>query len=240
MTPECLSRDELVSQHRYLCVRAARRFLRPGLDRADLEQVAAIGLIKAADRFDPACRTPFAAYAWLLMIGELMHYVRDSERLVRAPRRLRQLDRRWIAAEHEIWIRCGREPSYAEIVTNVGATASECRELRQYRAASHVVPFDALKPLDQQALAYTIEAELDRIAMESIFARFSPLERMILSEIYQRDTPIAVLALRLGYSRRHLARLHRRTLRRLAAVMRPSTRCSGHYPSRGGIDEAVR
>lgn len=231
MTADCLSRDDLVSRHRYLCARAAKRFIRPGLDRADLEQVAAIGLIKAADRFDPECRTPFAAYAWLLIVGELMHYVRDCERLVRAPRRMRQLDRRWIVAEHEIWMRDGREPSYAEIVSMIGATTTECRELRQYRAANHVVPFDSLKPLDQQALAYTIETELDRIAMESIFAGFSPLERVILREIYQRDTPISVLAVKLGYSRRHLARLHRRALRRLAAVMRPTMRCTGHYTS---------
>ncbi len=231
MTASYLSRDDLVSRYRHLCARAAKRFIRPGLDRADLEQVAAIGLIKAADRFDPECRTPFAAYAWLLMVGELMHHVRDCERLVRAPRRMRQLDRRWTNAEHEVWMRYGREPTYAEIVAMTGATSSECRELRQYRAANHVVPFDSLKPLDQQALAYTIESELDRIAMESVFAGVSPLERVILREIYQRDTPIAVLAVRLGYSRRHLARLHRRALRRLATAMRPTVRCTGHYSS---------
>lgn len=225
----CPSRDEIVGRYRYLCVRAARRFTRPGLDRADLEQVAAIGLIKAADRFDPSSETPFEAYAWLLMIGELMHYVRDSERLVRAPRRLRDLDRQWLQAEHEVWMRCGRDATQAEIVALTGATPLACRELRQYRAASHIVPFDSLKAPDQQALAYTIEAELDRIGLESIVSGFSPLERTIIREIYQNDTPIAVLASKLGYSRRHVARLHRRTLRKLAMLMRPSVRCAGHY-----------
>lgn len=228
MIAECLSRDDIVSRYQYLCVRAARRFLRPGLDRADLQQVAAIGLIKATDRFDPGSRTPFEAYAWLLMIGELMHYVRDSERMMRAPRRLRELERRWLEAEREVWARCGREASYGEVVALTGATPAECRELGQYRAATRVIPFEALKPLDQQALAYTIEAELDRIGMESIVARFSALERTILKEIYELDTPMADLAKKLGYSRRHVARLHRQTLRKLATMVRPAMRCSGH------------
>jgi len=229
MTAGSLTRDDVVERYWYLCCRAARRFTRPGLDRADLEQVAAIGLIKAADRFDPESDTPFEAYAWLLMVGELMHHVRDSERLVRAPRRLRELDRRWLEAEHEVWMVEGREATQAEIVALTGADATTCRELRQYRAASHIVPFDSLKAPDQRSLAYTIESELERIGIESIVASFSPLERTIIREIYQCDTPIAALAAKLGYSRRHVARLHRRTLRKLASVMRPLGRCSGHY-----------
>ncbi|MGH7737078.1 MAG: sigma-70 family RNA polymerase sigma factor [Candidatus Tyrphobacter sp.] len=223
-----LTRDDAVGQYAHLCSRAARRFARPGLDRADLEQVAAIGLIKAADRYDSHSPTPFEAYAWLLMIGELMHYVRDCERLVRAPRRLRDLDRRWLAAEHDVWMASGREATHAEIVARTGADAAACRELRQYRAAGHIVPFDALSAPDQRALAYTIEDELERIGLESIVSGFSPLERTIIREIYECDTPIAALADKLGYSRRHVARLHRRTLRKLASAMRPSATCTGH------------
>ena len=88
-------RERLVAEYRYLCRRAARRFMRRGLDRADLEQVGAIGLLKAVDRYDPAHRAPFEAYAWLLIAGELMHYVRDCERVLRAPRGVRELARRW-------------------------------------------------------------------------------------------------------------------------------------------------
>ena len=64
-----LERDRFVAEYWYLCRRAARRFKRRGLDPADLEQVGAIGLIKAVDRYDPEQRAPFEAYAWLLIIG---------------------------------------------------------------------------------------------------------------------------------------------------------------------------
>lgn len=228
MIAEENARDLTVARHRHLCERAARRFLRPGVDGADLEQVAALGLVKAADRYDPASCVPFEAYAWKLMVGELMHYVRDSERLLRAPRRVRALEKRWLAAERELWAQYGREPTYAEIVALSRLTATECLELREYRAASHVVPFESLKPVEQHALAYTIEHELDRISIEDIVAQFSPLERTILHEIYELDTPLTRLAEKLGYSRRHLARLHQSTLRKLAALARPASRCTGH------------
>lgn len=76
------TRETLFNEFGALCTRACRRFVRPGLDKADLYQIAAIGLIKACDRYDPAAATPFEPFAWLFIIGELMHFVRDGETIV--------------------------------------------------------------------------------------------------------------------------------------------------------------
>ncbi len=73
-------RNEVVTAYRYLCIRGAKKFARPESDRADLEQVAAIGLIKACNYYNASFDTPFEAYAWMMIVGELMHYVRDHER----------------------------------------------------------------------------------------------------------------------------------------------------------------
>ncbi len=69
--------ESLVTAFRHLCRRGARKFWRVGLEHCDLEQVAAIGLIKAARRYDPRQGTPFEAYAWLFVVGELMIDVDD-------------------------------------------------------------------------------------------------------------------------------------------------------------------
>jgi RNA polymerase sigma factor (sigma-70 family) len=50
------------------------------VERGDLEQVAAIALIKAFDRYDESLRTPFEAYAWISIVGELMNYLRARKR----------------------------------------------------------------------------------------------------------------------------------------------------------------
>jgi RNA polymerase sigma-B factor len=217
-------RDSVIEGHHYLCMRAARKFVRDGIERADLEQIAAIGLIKAADRYEPEQGTPFEAYAWVLILGELMHYVRDAERMLRAPRRVREMDRRWSRAERELWALLGREPRGSEIVRLLGASAQDEAEVFRYREARSTVSMDALRPCEQQVLSYTIDRQLDRVMIESGLHHLSPVEREILVEIYERDTPIIEIATRLGYSRRHIARLHREALKKLAAG--PERRCS--------------
>ncbi len=189
--------------------------MRRGLERADLEQVAAIGLIKAVDRYDRSQRAPFEAYAWLLVLGELMHYIRDSERLVRAPRGVRDLERRWAAGEGELWLLLGREPKADEVAALVGVTAAEVREVYAYRASSHMLSFEVLGALQTATSSYSIEHIVDRLTVERILATLPPLQRQIVESIHLDGVTVVEVARRLGYSRRHVTRLHRAAIERL-------------------------
>ena len=213
-----LRRERFVAEYWYLCRRAARRFMRRGLDRADLEQVGAIGLIKAVDRYDPSQRAPVVAYAWLLSVGELMDYVRDSERLLRAPRGVRDLERRWAVAERKLWTLLGRPPMESEIARLIGVTADEVREISAFRASSHVISFELLGDAERRVSACGIEDVLDRLTVERILARLSPLERQIVRSIHFDGLSVVELAERLGYSRRHVTRLHRLAIERLKRI----------------------
>ncbi len=216
-----LHRDSLVADYWYLCRRAARRFLRRGSDRADLEQVAAIGLLKAIDRYDPSEPAPFEAYAWLMVLGELMHYVRDSERLMRAPRAVRQLERRWTIAERSLWMLLGHRPTEEEIAREVGATPDQIRDVRNYRATNSMISFEILNDADRRIPPYGIDDVLDRLTVERILSSLSPLEEKIVRSIYLDGVSVVELAGRLGYSRRHVTRLHRGALERLRNACRP-------------------
>ena len=112
------------------------------------QEVAAIGLIKATDRFKEI-GTPFEAYAWMLVLGELMHYVRDSERAVRAPRRVRELERRCSAAERELWTKLGREPNANELAAYLRVLGSAFREMIRYREKGIPLSVDVLRPYEQ-------------------------------------------------------------------------------------------
>jgi RNA polymerase sigma-B factor len=208
-------RELVIAEHRYLCRRAARRFLRPSLDRADLEQVAAIGLIKAVDRYDSSQATPFEAYAWLLVLGELMHYVRDGERILRAPRRIRDLERRWVAAERELWMLLGREPRESDVARYTNASPAEQRDVREYRASGRVDSFELLPASAWRQPARMFESVLDKLTLERMLAVLPPLEKQIVRSIHIDGTTVVDLAKRLGYSRRHLTRLHRMAMARL-------------------------
>ncbi|MBV8283010.1 MAG: sigma-70 family RNA polymerase sigma factor [Candidatus Eremiobacteraeota bacterium] len=215
---EISTRDECIARHWYLCRRAARRFVRPGLERCDLEQVAAIGLIKAADRYDASSSTPFEAYAWVLMLGELMHFVRDGERLLRAPRRVRDLERRWTAAERELQVTLGREPGGSDVVRFLNATPQDEREIREYRASSFVLSYEGLTNPDRRCESGGYDEVLDRMTIDNALSRLPLLEREIVRGIHLEGASVAELAQRLGYSRRHLTRLHRSALTRLRNV----------------------
>ncbi|MBV8155143.1 MAG: sigma-70 family RNA polymerase sigma factor [Candidatus Eremiobacteraeota bacterium] len=215
---EISTRDECIARHWYLCRRAARRFVRPGLERCDLEQVAAIGLIKAADRYDASSSTPFEAYAWVLMLGELMHFVRDGERLLRAPRRVRDLERRWTAAERELQVALGREPGGSDVVRFLNATPQDEREIREYRASSFVLSYEGLTNPDRRCESGGYDEVLDRMTIDNALSRLPLLEREIVRGIHLEGASVAELAQRLGYSRRHLTRLHRSALTRLRNV----------------------
>jgi RNA polymerase sigma-B factor len=203
--------DGLVAAHSYLCRRAARKFRRPGLERSDLEQVAAVGLVKAARRFDPTIRTPFEAYAWITIVGELMHYVRDHERVVRVPRRLRSLETRFLQAHETLLGRLEREPNESEVASAMGVRATTVAELRGAREVARRITIEEANVsafLDPGAIS--IE---DRLLVQSAFAALPQLERRIIAGVYVLGLSQLELARRLGTSPKRISRLHRTALR---------------------------
>jgi DNA-directed RNA polymerase specialized sigma subunit len=91
--------DALVVEHLPFAARVAANYARrTGHPREDLEQLAAIGLIKASRRYDiqrPG-RSPnhFIAYARPFVNGEITHYLRDKGFLISVPGRWRELHAR--------------------------------------------------------------------------------------------------------------------------------------------------
>lgn len=210
-----LNREDLVTRHTYLCARAGRKFRRPGVDRADLEQIAAIGLIKASDRYDPSLQTPFEAFAWLFIVGELMHYVRDHERIVRAPRRLRELERRFQDAHDRLTTELGREPTRHEMADRLCVGLHQIDDVVRYRLQAVPESLDSLEPHQLRPCTYTLEDRDDRLMVESALRLLTDTERKIILALYASGYSQIELAQRLGYSRRHISRLHRAALKKM-------------------------
>ena len=215
-------RDETVMQYAYLCSRGARKFWRSGLERADLQQVATIGLIKAYDRYEPATRTPFEAYAWLFVVGELMHYVRDYERLVRPPRRLRSLERRWLRACEDLTGELEREPHRAEVARRLNVPERDIEALHCYREAAIPAPLDEAIAGGSPDFAYTIEESNDMLALADALRRLPEPERTIVAAIHLRGYTQSEISACLGYTPRHIARMHREALRMMQPLLSAS------------------
>ncbi|MDQ2858134.1 MAG: sigma-70 family RNA polymerase sigma factor [Candidatus Eremiobacteraeota bacterium] len=202
--------DELVAKHHYLCRRGARKFWRCGLERCDLEQVAALGLIKAARRYDAASGTPFEAYAWILIVGELMHHVRDHERPVRLPRRLQSLERAFDRTYDVLSSHLGREPSDVELAHALRVSSSTVVELRRARNAA--LPAE----LEELAGAACDEPDTlsleDRLVVTDAFAALDQVARRIIVGRYLLGLTQLQLGRHLGLSPKRVSRLHHAAL----------------------------
>jgi RNA polymerase sigma-B factor len=217
-------RNAVVDAHRHLCTRGARKFKRSHNDRADLEQVAAVGLIKAATNYRAEMQTPFQAYAWIMIVGELMHYVRDHERMVRTPRKLLALERRFAQAWDEIAAERQREPSSAELQRALGVDAATIGELRALRGATHVAlpdPEAGETPerpevLADRAIGIALE---ERVALALAVEELAERERAVVLGTFGADLTQGEIGRRLGLSQSHVSKVLTRALGKLNAAM---------------------
>ena len=90
---EAIRREERIAASLPLTRIIARRLasrLPKSVAVDDLASAGAIGLIKAADRFDPDRGRPFAAYAKHRILGEMLDFLRAEDPLSRTERRARR------------------------------------------------------------------------------------------------------------------------------------------------------
>ncbi|MCG7209649.1 sigma-70 family RNA polymerase sigma factor, partial [Streptomyces arenae] len=115
-------RDELVAAWLPMAHRIAGRFRDRGEAVEDLRQVAALGLVKAVDRYDPS-RGAFESYAVPTITGEVKRHFRDRMWALRVPRRVQELRNRVRVARRVLTENPGApEPSVADLAAHTGLT----------------------------------------------------------------------------------------------------------------------
>ena len=85
-----MNREDFICDNLGLVHTCAKRFVGKGIDYDDLVQAGCVGLVKAADGFDPARGLCFSTYAVPLILGEMRHLFREGG-AVKAGRALRAL-----------------------------------------------------------------------------------------------------------------------------------------------------
>lgn len=119
---------ELIEANAGVARGIARRYRNRGIDLDDLEQVALLGLTKAAQRFDPEAGHDFMSYAVPTVRGEIRRHFRDSGWTVRPPRRVQELQARINAAEDDLLHRLGRSPRPSEVAARLDVDVADVIE----------------------------------------------------------------------------------------------------------------
>src|SRR4051812_8015772 len=106
----------------------AQRFRNRGPDPEDLEQVAYLGLVKAANGYRLDADTPFIGYAVPTIRGEVKRYFRDCAWTVRIPRRLQEVQGLISTKLPQLVQELGREPAVDEIADRLGLELDEVNQ----------------------------------------------------------------------------------------------------------------
>lgn len=214
------ARDAIVERFLPLAHRLARRFAHfDELD--DLEQVAAVGLVKAIDRFDAERGSAFTSFAFPTILGELRRHLRDRAWALRVPRDLQALATRLEPVSLELAAELGRFPTAAELAEHTGSTVEQVLDALQARSARLAVSLDQpARDADGPAFEIAVEetgfreAE-DATAMDGLLSGLSERERQIVRLRFGADLTQSEIGEIVGVTQMHVSRILRRTLERL-------------------------
>jgi RNA polymerase sigma-B factor len=219
-------RDELVKAWLPMAHRIAGRFRDRGESIEDLRQVAALGLVKAIDRYAPE-RGAFESYAVPTITGEVKRHFRDRMWALRVPRRIQELRNKLRVARRELTQTPGSaEPSAADIAAHTGLTEDEVNSGLEALDSFSTLSLDAELSGDEDgySLADTLGAAdsaydvvIDREAAKEGLRRLPERDRAILYLRYFEDMTQSRIADRFGISQMHVSRLISRSCARVRA-----------------------
>lgn len=123
-----LKREELITENFGLVHSCANKFRGRGVEYDDLYQAGCVGLIKAADNFDPERGFAFSTYAVPVILGEIRRIFRDGGS-VKVGRALKEKARKAIREKENFAVSLGREPTITEFANHIGVDIAEASEL---------------------------------------------------------------------------------------------------------------
>ena len=214
----------LVEGYLPLCKSIAWKFRGQGVETEDLEQVAAIALMKAIERFEPERGFKFTTFAMPTIAGEVRNHIRDKGGAIRVNRDTRSRLYQMRKVTEQLTQQLQREPSLKEIAVAMEITPDELLTLLDARDATETVSMDAAMSSDEDA--QKLESRLgindegfERVEqqqwMKWVLQQVTPQERMLLEKRFiermgQRETAKA-----LGVSQMQVSRMERKILARL-------------------------
>jgi RNA polymerase sigma-B factor len=209
----------------------AHRFRSRGAEPDDLEQVAYLGLLKAAHHYRLDADTPFIGYAIPTIRGEVKRYFRDCAWTVRIPRRLQELQgtigTKVPALEQEL----GREPTITEIAEHVGHEVGEVEQALAARGCFNVLSLDRPLPAgDGLALGDLVPDESDDAIsqleaidmLQPVLEDLGPRERRVLELRFVEGWTQSEIGKDVGISQMQVSRVLRQVLENLRRRLGPS------------------
>jgi RNA polymerase sigma-B factor len=220
--------DELVVANLGVAHSIAMRYRNRGISVDDLEQVARLGLVKAAQAFDPARQNDFLAYAVPTIRGEVRKHFRDHGWTVRPPRRIQELQSRIMTAATELTQLHGRSPRPSEIAAHLEIDVEEVHEAlaadgcfspssldRRVSEDDNSASLGDLLPADDNDQ----EAAEARLMLAPVVRQLCERDQLILHLRFFKGWTQEEIAQEIGVTQMHVSRLLSRILKELRSEL---------------------
>ncbi|HSL57224.1 MAG TPA: FliA/WhiG family RNA polymerase sigma factor [Acidimicrobiales bacterium] len=188
------TREALVRQHmplvEHIVLRVSASFPRH-VDRSDLVAAGLLGLVEAANRFDPERGVPFHRYAGTRIRGAVLDAVRSLDWV---PRSTRQLARSADEAVQRLAAHEGVAPTDAAIAAEMGVSEDDLRTMRERLHRGVIAALDESGPSDgAPALAELLADRTSPGAEERLEQReLAGYLRAALAELPERHRLVVV------------------------------------------------
>jgi RNA polymerase sigma-B factor len=220
-----MTRDELVARYKGLAHSIARRRCHRKSEQEDVDQVAMMALVKAADRFDVERNVSFTTFAWSTIEGEVKRYFRDHSSPIHVTRSLRECGLRVSAVADDLTNSLGRTPTMAEIAESAGLSVERVIEAYELMRSLRPLSIDSAGPDDETieiaAMDNAEEASDDRNVLLQLTSHLPQRERTILALRFFEQRSQAEIGEMLGLSQMHVSRLLNKSLVTLRELSRP-------------------
>jgi RNA polymerase sigma-B factor len=204
----------------------ARRYAGRGESLEDIEQVGAIGLLKAIDRYDLEREVSLTTYATPNVVGEIKRHFRDKGWAIRVPRGLQELNAKMSSTIERLTIKFERSPTIAEIAKELDTTPEQVLEAMEAGSAYSTVslstgpgggtdddnydPMESIGTEDEE-----FERTEQRASLEPALDQLPEREREILRMRFEEGLTQTQIADKIGISQMHVSRLIRKSLARM-------------------------
>ena len=185
----------------------ANKFRGRGAEYEDLFQAGCIGLIKAADKFDPDRGFAFSTYAVPVILGEIKRIFRDGG-AVKIGRSLKEKARHAMRIKEDLSLSLGREPTISELAEELGTDIAHAAEL-----ITISMPVISLTATDEKGTVQLDiptdapeEAISEKLALKAVVNSLEEKDRRLIELRYFKGLTQVKTAKELGMSQVQVSR----------------------------------